>query len=465
MTDDTHNASWGGRFDEALTELALRYSASISTDKRLAPQDIRGSIAHAEMLGAQGVLTDDEVDAIRTGLRAIADEIANGTFPWDDALEDVHMNIEARLRERIGDAGAKLHTGRSRNDQVATDMRLWTREACHATCARIDRFLSVLAERAAEHLDVLMPGYTHLQRAQPVRLAHHLLAWAEMLERDRGRLQDAARRMNECPLGSAALASTTFPLDRPAVARALGFDRPTRNSLDAVADRDFLIETVAALANAAVHLSRIAEELVMWSSQEFRFVEMSDAWTTGSSIMPQKKNPDMAELARGKTGRVVGSLVSLIVMLKGLPLAYNRDMQEDKAPVFDAFDTVDDTIDVLAGCVSSARFRADAMRAALGDGFLDATEIADWLAARGIPFRDAHHVAGRLVAKAIADGSTLGALSLESFRAEHELFDESIFAALDMDAAVERRDLPGGPARARVEAAIAELRARLEARS
>lgn len=465
MTNDDQNASWGGRFDEALAELALRYSASIATDKRLAPQDVRGSIAHAEMLGAQGVLQAEEVEAIRTGLRAIADEIAAGTFPWDDALEDVHMNIEARLRERIGDAGAKLHTGRSRNDQVATDMRIWTREACEATSARIDRFLTVLVERASEHLDVLMPGYTHVQRAQPVRLAHHLLAWAEMLDRDRGRLQDAARRMNECPLGSAALAGTTFPLDRERVATALGFSRPTRNSLDAVADRDFLIEAVAALANAAVHLSRIAEELVLWSSQEFRFVEMSDAWTTGSSIMPQKKNPDMAELARGKTGRVVGSLVNLIVMLKGLPLAYNRDMQEDKAPVFDAFDTVDDTIDVLAGCVASARFQADAMRDALDGGFLNATEIADWLAARGVPFRDAHHVAGRLVAKAIAAGSTLAELSLDAYQAEHELFDASIFDALDMEAAVERRDILGGPARARVEAAIAELRARLEARS
>ena len=464
MSDETQNASWGGRFDEALAELALRYSASIATDKRLAPQDIRGSIAHAEMLGAQGVLSAAEVDAIREGLRAIADEVAAGTFPWDATLEDVHMNIEARLRERIGDAGAKLHTGRSRNDQVATDMRIWTREACAATASRIDRFMAVLARRAREHLDALMPGYTHLQRAQPVRLSHHLLAWAEMLDRDRGRLLDAARRMNECPLGSAALAGTTFPLDRSRVAAALGFDAPTRNSLDAVADRDFLIEAVAALANTAVHLSRIAEELVLWSSQEFRFVEMGDAWTTGSSIMPQKKNPDMAELARGKTGRVVGSLVSLIVMLKGLPLAYNRDMQEDKAPVFDAFDTVDDTLDVLAACIDGATFRADAMRAALADGFLDATEVADWLAARGVPFRDAHHVAGRLVAKAIAASTTLSALPLAAFREEHERFDESIFEALDMEAAVERRDLPGGPARARVEAAITELEARLEAR-
>ncbi len=465
MTHDTQNASWGGRFDEALADLALRYSASIDTDKRLAPQDIRGSIAHAEMLGAQGVLTADEVVAIREGLQAIHAEIQAGTFPWDAALEDVHMNIEARLRERIGDAGAKLHTGRSRNDQVATDMRLWTREACHATCRRIDAFLTVLAKRAEEHVDVLMPGYTHVQRAQPVRLAHHLLAWAEMLDRDHGRLQDAAKRMNECPLGSAALAGTTFPLDRARVANALGFTRPTRNSLDAVADRDFLIETVAALANAAVHLSRIAEELVMWSSQEFRFVEMSDAWTTGSSIMPQKKNPDMAELARGKTGRVVGSLVNLIVMLKGLPLAYNRDMQEDKAPVFDAFDTVDDTLEVLTGCVASASFRTDVMRAALDDGFLNATEIADWLAARGLPFRDAHHVAGRLVAKAIAEGKTLGELSIDIYRDEHTLFDETIFDALDMDKAVERRDIPGGPARAQVHAAIAELHARLQTRT
>ena len=455
--------AWGGRFEEQLAEVALRYSASVDVDKRLAPQDIRGSIAHVTMLAARGVVTESEAKEIVAGLEAIAAEIDAGEFAWSDEREDVHMNVEATLSERIGKAGGKLHTGRSRNDQVATDMRLWTREACAATRAKILRMQEVLAERASQTVDVLMPGYTHLQRAQPVRLAHHLLAWAEMLGRDAGRLRDAAARLNESPLGCAALASTTFPLDRGMTARALGFTAPMRNSLDAVGDRDFLVEAVAALANCAVHLSRIAEELVIWSTQEFGFVEMSDAYTTGSSIMPQKKNPDMAELARGKTGRVVGDLVNLLVMLKGLPLAYNRDLQEDKAPVFDAFDTVDDTLDVLTGALATAHFRADRMRAALRDGFLDATELADWLAARGVPFREAHHVVGRLVARAVREGKVLGELSLDALREEHPAFDETAFAALDMETAVERRNLPGGPARARVLEAIEELRARLAA--
>ncbi len=456
--------AWGGRFSEELNDVALRYSTSVDVDKRLATQDIRGSIAHVEMLAAQGVVDDEEARSIVDGLRAIADAIAQDEMHWDAAREDVHMNIEATLTDRIGSVGGKLHTGRSRNDQVATDMRLWTREACERTIARIDRFLAVLVIRATGTVEVLMPGYTHLQRAQPIRLAHHLLAWAEMLERDRGRLEDARRRMNESPLGTAALAGTTFPLDRSMTARTLGFDRPLRNSLDAVGDRDFLVEAVAALANCAVHLSRIAEELVLWSTQEFGFVTMSDAFTTGSSIMPQKKNPDMAELARGKTGRVVGDLVSLLVMLKGLPLAYNRDMQEDKAPVFDAFDTVEDTLDVLAGCMATARFGVERMRAALREGFLDATEVADWLAARGVPFRDAHHITGRLVSRCVREGMVLADLPLEVWREEHEAFDETIFAALDMETAVERRDLPGGPARNQVQRAIDEIRLRLEGR-
>ena len=424
--------AWGGRFDSELDALAAR-----------------------------GVLSAEDAGKIVAGLEQIREEIARGEMPWDAAREDVHMNVEARLTDRIGEAGRRLHTGRSRNDQVATDMRLWTREAIGATCARIDRLREAIADRAEEHLDVLMPGYTHLQRAQPVRLSHHLLAWAEMLERDRGRLDDAARRLNECPLGSAALAGTTFPLDREATAKALGFDRPTRNSLDAVGDRDFLLETVAALSICAVHLSRIAEELVLWSMQEIGFVEMSDAFTTGSSIMPQKKNPDMAELVRGKTGRVVGDLVTLITLMKALPLAYNRDMQEDKPPVFDAFDTVGDCLDILRGCLASARFDSARMRAALREGFLDATEIADWLAARGVPFREAHHVSGRLVRRCIASGKTLSELSVGELREEHPAFDESVYPALDPEVAVERRDLVGGPARARVKAEIDALRARL----
>ncbi len=463
-TNESKQATWGGRFEEAMDDVALRYSASVDVDKRLAEQDIAGSLAHVQMLADVGVVTQDEAGRIRKGLETVRERIRTGAMEWSDDREDVHMNVESALVEEVGDVGGKLHTGRSRNDQVATDMRLWTREACRASAARIDRFLAVLALRAEHTVDVLLPGYTHLQRAQPVRLAHHLLAWTEMLDRDRGRLLDAATRMNESPLGCAALASTTFPLDRAQTATTLGFDRPMRNSLDAVGDRDFLVEAVSALACCAVHLSRIAEELVLWSTQEFGFVVMSDAFTTGSSIMPQKKNPDMAELARGKTGRVIGDLVNLLVTLKGLPLAYNRDLQEDKAPVFDAFDTVDDTLEVLTGALAHAAFQPAKMQAALREGFLDATELADWLAARGVPFRDAHHVVGHLVAKAHATGRTLGELTLDELREQNERFDESAFAALDMETAVERRDLPGGPARGRVRAAIAELRERLGAR-
>lgn len=456
--------AWGGRFEEEPDAVAQRFSESVSFDKRLAPEDIRGSIAHVRMLGARGIISAEDAATIEAGLEKVRAEIARGELAFDVAREDVHMNVEARLTEIVGEAGGRLHTGRSRNDQVATDMRLFTRESCHATASRIDRMLAVLAKRAEGTVDVLLPGYTHLQRAQPVRLAHHLLAWCEMLERDRGRLLDAARRMNECPLGAGALAATTFPIDREATARALGFDRPTRNSLDTVADRDFLVETVAGLANLAVHLSRISEELVLWSTQEFGFVRMSDAFTTGSSMMPQKKNPDMAELARGKSARVVGDLVTLLVMLKGLPLAYNRDMQEDKPPVFDAFDTADDSLAVLAGAIATARFDAARMRAALREGFVDATELADWLAARGVPFREAHHVSGRLVAHAIAHDKTLPDLTLEELRAEHPLFDDDVYRALDPEVAIERRDVIGGPARARVEAAVKELRARLNGR-
>jgi argininosuccinate lyase len=456
--------AWGGRFERELDALAARFSASVDFDRRLGSVDVRGSIAHARMLAARGIVSAEDEAKIVRGLETIAGEIERGEMRWDPAKEDVHMNVEALLTERIGEAGARLHTGRSRNDQVATDMRLWTRDELDATVARIDRLLSVVAARAPELMDHLLPGYTHLQRAQPVRLSHHLLAWAEMLERDRGRLLDARQRMNECPLGSAALAGTTFPIDREATARELLFDRPTRNSLDAVSDRDFLLETVAALGICALHLSRIAEELVLWSSQEFGFVEMSDAFTTGSSIMPQKKNPDMAELVRGKTGRVVGDLVNLMMLMKALPLAYNRDMQEDKPPTFDAFDTVNDSLDVLAGCLMDARFDRARMRDALTRGFVDATEIADWLAAHGVPFREAHHVTGRLVRRCIADGKTLGELGIEELRSEHPAFDESVYEALDPEVAVERRAIVGGPARARVNEEIAALRERLRER-
>jgi argininosuccinate lyase len=456
--------AWGGRFEQELDAIAARFSASVDVDGRLWPQDIDGSIAHVRMLADQNILSAKDVKQIVAGLETIRGSIERGEFQWDDSKEDVHMNIESALTSAIGEAGGRLHTGRSRNDQVATDMRLWTRQACDSVVTDIDGLLEVLADKADGHLDFLMPGYTHLQRAQPVRLAHHLLAWAEMLDRDRGRLVDAAKRMNESPLGAAALAGTTFPVDRAATAKALGFDQPMRNSLDAVSSRDFLLESVSALAICSVHLSRIAEELVLWSSQEFAFVQMSDAFTTGSSIMPQKKNPDMPELVRGKTGRVVGSLVNLLVMLKGLPLAYNRDLQEDKAPVFEAFDTVQDCLAVLSGAIGSATFDKGRMADALRSGFLDATEVADWLASRGVPFRDAHHVAGKLVHRAVREGKTLSELPLEAYKAAHDAFDDTIFLALNMETAVERRDVLGGPARGRVAAAIAELRGRLQAR-
>ncbi|MEY4576664.1 MAG: hypothetical protein RL701_1367 [Pseudomonadota bacterium] len=453
--------SWGGRFEEELNAQAAAFSASVDTDKRLGPQDVRGSIAHARMLGARGILQPDDVQRIIEGLQQIGGEIERGELRWDAAREDVHMNIEATLTERIGEAGGRLHTGRSRNDQVATDMRLFTREACQRTCQLIDEFLCILVVRAEATVSVLLPGYTHLQRAQPVRLAHHLLAYCEMLERDRSRLVDASRRLNFSPLGAGALAGTTFPLDRDMTAKELGFAGITRNSLDSVADRDFLVETVAALANCAIHLSRFAEELVLWSTQEFGFVQMSDAFTTGSSMMPQKKNPDMAELVRGKSGRVVGDLVNLLVMLKGLPLTYNRDMQEDKQPVFDAFDTVDACLQVLTGSIAAARFDAARMRRALKEGFVDATEVADYLAAKGVAFRQAHHVSGRLVKLALEGGRTLSDLSLTELQAEHPAFEQDIYAALDPETAIERRSLPGGPARSMVLAELRQYRARL----
>jgi argininosuccinate lyase len=453
---------WGGRFESEPDTGAAAFSASIDVDRRLAIHDIRGSIAHARMLGQQKILPLADVERIVAGLQQLAERVARGQMTWDPAKEDVHMNLEAALIERIGEAGGRLHTGRSRNDQVVTDMRLWTREACENSARRIERLLAVLLTRANQNVDVLLPGYTHLQRAQPVRLAHHLLAWCEMLERDRARLLDAARRMNVSPLGSGALAATTFALDRQATAAELGFEGVTHNSLDAVGDRDFLLETGAALAICAVHLSRIAEELVLWSSQEFGFVQMSDGFTTGSSMMPQKKNPDMAELVRGKCGRVVGDWVTLAVLLKGLPLSYNRDLQEDKPPVFDAFDTVDACLEVLAGAIATARFDPERMRAALREGFIDATEMADYLVTRGVPFRQAHHIVGRLVRYAQERGKSLAELSLAELQAEYAAFSQDVFRALDPEIAVERRDLVGGPARAKVQTELAALRERLE---
>ncbi|MBI5513572.1 MAG: argininosuccinate lyase [Deltaproteobacteria bacterium] len=452
--------AWGGRFSAELDAGAARFLESVSFDKRLADEDLRGSLAHAEMLGSIGVLSPEEVRALTEGLSALRDTVRAGDFPWDPAREDVHMNLEAAL----GPAGQRLHTGRSRNDQVATDLRLWARGACASVGALVDRLALALVDRAEGEIDTLLPAYTHVQRAQPNRLAHHLLAWVEMLERDRGRLDDCSRRLNECPLGSGAVCATTFPLDRERTARALGFLRPTRNSVDATADRDFLVELLAALAITATHLSRLAEELVWWSTQEFGFVELADAHATGSSMMPQKKNPDVAEVVRAKVGRVVGDLVALLVVLKGLPLGYNRDLQEDKAPCFDAVDTVSASLAVLADTITHLRFDRPRMRAALGHGFVTATEVADWLVTRGVAFREAHGVAGRLVALCLARGVELSGLPLDAWREVHPAFTEDVFRALDPEVAVERRDVFGGPARRRVLEALADARARLDAR-
>jgi argininosuccinate lyase len=457
------NRSWGGRFDQSPAEAMLRLSASVSVDSALAEEDIRGSMAHARGLARAGLLTDDELAKMLAGLTRVRDEIESGNMVWKDELEDVHMNIEARLVELIGPLGGKLHTGRSRNDQVATDLRLFARTAAATIAVKIDRLCAVLLDRADEHVPTLMPGYTHLQRAQPVRLAHHFLAWFEMLRRDRGRLDDAARRMNELPLGAGAIAGTTFAIDRFELAKDLEFARPMANSMDATASRDFLTELVSALAITAVHLSRVGEEIVLWSSQEFRFVELSDAFATGSSMMPQKKNPDVAELVRGKSARVIGDLVALLTLEKGLPLGYNRDLQEDKAPLFDAVSTVAISLDALTGALASATFRVDRMRSALGEGHVTATEVADFLAARGVPFREAHEITGRLVREAMERGVALDAIPVPTLRGFHPLLDESVLPLLAPETAIERRQGFGAPALAQVKQAIATGRQALGA--
>jgi argininosuccinate lyase len=454
----TTHRTWGGRFSGSLAEAMLRLSASVDVDCELAEDDIDGSVAHARALSRAGVLTREEMDKITAGLEVIRDEVRHGTMRWDPALEDVHMNIEARLTEICGPVGGKLHTGRSRNDQVATDLRLYARRAASDVGAAIDRLCSVLVERAEEHVTTLMPGYTHLQRAQPIRLAHHLLAWFEMLRRDRGRLDDARRRMNEMPLGAGAISGTTFDIDSRLVAQELGFDRPMNNSIDATASRDFLSELCAALAITAIHMSRIGEELVLWSSQEFGFVELDDAFTTGSSMMPQKKNPDVAELVRGKSARVLGDLVALLSLEKGLPLGYGRDLQEDKTPLFDAVSNVALSLDALSGALQTAKFKADRMREALAAGHVVATEMADWLAVKGVPFREAHEITGRLVREAMARGVALRDLPVAVMRSFHPAIDEGVLAVLDPEVAIERRKGVGATSSGRVREAIAAAR-------
>ncbi len=453
------------RFEGGLADVAQAMNASVDFDQRLLPHDVAGSTAHARMLAAVGVLTEADADAIADGLARVRDQLASGELPWDPALEDVHMNVEARLIDAIGDAGRRLHTGRSRNDQVALDLRLYARAAIADLDARCATLQRALVEQAARHVDTLMPGYTHLQRAQPIRAAHHFLAYVEMLTRDRARLADAGRRAAVSPLGSGALAATTFPIDRQQVAQALDLPDVTRNSLDAVGDRDFAIELVATCALIGVHLSRLGEELVLWTSQEFGFARLSDAWCSGSSLMPQKKNPDLAELLRAKVGRVVGAWVTLVTVVKGLPLAYNKDLQETQEPLYDAVETVAASLEVAAGMIGSLELDVAVLRAAVDRGYLVATELADYLVNKGAAFRDAHDIAGGLVRSAVAAGRELGELSLDELRAADPRFDADVATWLDPARAVDRRDVIGGPARGRILAEIARLRAQLGATS
>jgi len=449
--NEAANAQWGGRFAAGPSAVMQEINASIGFDHKLWRQDIRGSLAHAAMLARAGIISAEDEAAIRAGLEQIGAEIAAGQFAFDDALEDIHMNIEARLTERIGEAGKRLHTGRSRNDQVATDFRLWVRGAIDGLDAAMADLMRALADRAAQHAADPMPGFTHLQTAQPVTFGHHLLAYVEMLARDRGRFADARRRLNECPLGSAALAGTSFPIDRDATAHDLGFDRPAANSLDAVSDRDFALEFLSAASICAVHLSRLAEEIVIWCSAPFGFVRLSDAFTTGSSIMPQKRNPDAAELARAKTGRIVGDLVALLVVMKGLPLAYAKDTQEDKEPVFDAADALALSLAALAGMIRDLEPDTARMRALAGSGFATATDLADWLVrVLRLPFRTAHHVTGRLVARAEARGVELAGLDLAEMQAEEPGITADVFGVLTVEASVASRTSYGGTAPANV---------------
>jgi len=454
---------WGGRFSEGTDAFVARFTASVGFDRRLHAQDIAGSIAHARMLCKVGVLSETERDAIVDGLEEIATEIETGSFPWRADLEDVHMNIEARLTERIGPVGKKLHTGRSRNDQVATDLRLWLREQVDAIDAEMRRLGEGLLAQAERHADAIMPGFTHLQAAQPVTFGHHLLAWFEMLLRDRERLSDCRRRLNVSPLGAAALAGTTYPIDRQATADALGFAQIAGNSLDAVGDRDFAIEFAACASLAMVHLSRWSEELVLWSSAQFGFVDLPDRFCTGSSIMPQKKNPDVPELVRGKTGRVVGHLNALLMLMKGQPLAYNKDNQEDKEPVFDAADTLRDCMSAYADMIPALEIDREAMRRAALAGYATATDLADYLVRRGMAFRDAHEAVGRAVAHAIDAGAALGALPLETLQGFAGVIEADVFDVLTPEGSVAARDHPGGTAPAQVREAVRRGRQRLAA--
>jgi argininosuccinate lyase len=458
-----HGKLWGGRFQEPTDPAVERFSASIDFDRALARYDLRGSIAHAEMLASSGLVPAPDAEAIVAGLRAIGEEIEAGRFVFDPKLEDIHMNVESRLREKIGPVAGRLHTGRSRNDQVATDLLLYLRDAALTARRGIAALREVLIGRAREHVDTVLPGYTHLQRAQPVRLAHHWLAFEAMLARDAGRFADLDARLAESPLGAGALAGSTLPLDRGATAAALGFAHPNPNSMDAVASRDAALEFLAAGAICMIHLSRLAEELVLWASAEFGFIELADAFATGSSLMPQKKNPDVPELVRGKSGRAIGNLVSLLTVLKGLPLTYNRDLQEDKEPIFDTARTLGDSLTVMAGALATLRVDVDRMRSAADDPMLLATDLAEALVREGVPFREAHEAVGKIVAHCVAGARDLRGLGKDELRAFHPAFTNDAGAILSLEQALEGRALVGGTARARVEEALDAAAERLRA--
>lgn len=453
---------WGGRFTKETDADVNAFNASLPFDRRLYAQDIEGSIAHVTMLARQGILADAEKDSIVAGLTAIRQELAEGTLSLDSQCEDIHSFVESELIRRIGDTGKKLHTGRSRNDQVALDMRLYTREQIRETDLLLKELLTVLLALMEEHTETFMPGFTHLQKAQPVTLAHHLGAYFEMFSRDRSRLADCLSRMNYCPLGAGALAGTTYPLDRSLTASLLGFAGPTRNSMDSVADRDYLVEFLSGLSLVMLHLSRFCEEIILWNSNEYGFLELDDTYSTGSSIMPQKKNPDIAELVRGKTGRVYGALLSLLTVMKGLPLAYNKDMQEDKELSFDAMDTAKDCLRLFAGMLATASFRREVMAQGAARGFTNATDAADYLVGRGVPFRDAHGIVGQLVLVCLEKGISLDELPLAEYQKISPVFDESVYEAIALKTCVDKRITLGAPGPSAMKDVIEEYRKGLQ---
>ena len=446
---------WGGRFTKETDKLVYNFNASISFDRRFYEQDIRGSIAHVTMLAAQGILTEEEKEQIIDGLKGILADVKNNTLQITEEYEDIHSFVEANLIDRIGDVGKKLHTGRSRNDQVALDMKLYTRDEITELDRLLKDLLQVLLRLMKENTETYMPGFTHLQKAQPITLAHHLGAYFEMFKRDRERMKDIYRRMNLCPLGAGALAGTTYPLDREYTARLLEFDGPTLNSIDSVADRDYLIELLSAMSTVMMHLSRFSEEVIIWNSNEYQFVDLDDAYSTGSSIMPQKKNPDIAELVRGKTGRVYGALASLLTTMKGIPLAYNKDMQEDKELVFDAIDTTKGCIALFTGMLDTMRFNALRMEDSAKNGFTNATDAADYLVKHGVPFRDAHGIVGQLVLYCLEKNIALDDMTLEEYKAISPVFEADIYEAISMKTCVEMRNTVGAPGRAAMEKVIA----------